>query len=184
MQYQYRDRRRKRRTLRQQWILTVSNACKEHDVRYSRFINALNDSNIKLNRKILADLAVNEPYSFKATLDQVMSKTTIAGALIQNQQAKLSYEEALQKGFLSFQIPEKEPEIPELRTVSLRFPERDAKTERDYLRISFREEDEKWKEERKLQQLSLNEQKKLPREVIDDNWQENMDLYEHKKWTK
>lgn len=82
MQHRYRDRRSKRRTLRQQWILVVNNACKEHDVRYSRFIYTLNDANIKLNRKVLANLAANKPYSFKATSDQVMSKTTIAGTLI------------------------------------------------------------------------------------------------------
>ena len=62
----------------------MNNALKEHGVRYSRFIYELNHSNVNLNRKMLADLAVNEPYSFKATIDYVMAKSTVAGAFIDN----------------------------------------------------------------------------------------------------
>ena len=71
LQYQYRDRRMKRRNLRKQWITTISAAVNEHGMNYSRFIMCLNRSNINLDRKILAELAVNEPYSFKSVLDEI-----------------------------------------------------------------------------------------------------------------
>ena len=61
----------KRRNLRKQWITTISAAVNEHGMNYSRFIMCLNRSNINLDRKILAELAVNEPYSFKSVLDEI-----------------------------------------------------------------------------------------------------------------
>ena len=72
LKYQYRDRRVKRRTVRKQWIATINAAVKEHGMNYSRFIMCLNRSNVTLDRKILAELAINEPYSFKAVLDEVV----------------------------------------------------------------------------------------------------------------
>eukprot|EP00343_Euplotes_focardii_P005126 CAMPEP_0205812276 /NCGR_PEP_ID=MMETSP0205-20121125/16689_1 /ASSEMBLY_ACC=CAM_ASM_000278 /TAXON_ID=36767 /ORGANISM="Euplotes focardii, Strain TN1" /LENGTH=139 /DNA_ID=CAMNT_0053092711 /DNA_START=220 /DNA_END=639 /DNA_ORIENTATION=- len=138
---------------------------------------------MKMNRKMLADLAKNEPLSFKVTLDLVMKNSTIGGALVNNPLAKISYQEALQKNLLSFNIPEKEPEMPDLVTYSLTNPE-DAKTDKDYMRISFREEDEAWQKEQERMALSLKEQKKHPREVLDDNWDENESLYESRKWKR
>ena len=61
----------KRRNLRRQWIQTISAAVNEHGMNYSRFIMCLNRSNITLDRKILAELAINEPFSFKSVLDEV-----------------------------------------------------------------------------------------------------------------
>ena len=60
-------------------------------------------------------------------------------------------------------------------------PEKHAKTDADYLRISYKEEDEAWMRDQELKQLNLNEQKKLDREVLTDNWQEDMSLYKHKR---
>ena len=84
LQYKYRDRRQKKRNIRRHWILVMNNALREHGIRYSRFIYELNHSNVGLNRKMLADLAVNEPFSFKATVDYIMAKSTIGGALIED----------------------------------------------------------------------------------------------------
>ena len=67
----------------------------------------------------------------------------------------------------------------------LRFPERDAKDpKKDYLRISLREEDKKWREEKEKYTLTVKEQKRLPREVIEDDWQEDTSMYDHKKGYK
>ena len=63
--YSYKHRRQKKRDFRKLWITRINAACREHGVTYSKFINALNNANIKLNRKILADLAENEPEVFK-----------------------------------------------------------------------------------------------------------------------
>ena len=58
--------------MRSDWITTINAAVREHGTSYARFANALvKESNIHLDRKILANLAVNEPYSFKAVLDEV-----------------------------------------------------------------------------------------------------------------
>ena len=63
----------------------------------------------------------------------------------------------------------------------LRFPERDAKTDADYLRVSFQEEDEEFFETNKRKTLTEKEMKKLPVEVLTDNWQEDMNMYKLKR---
>lgn len=62
--FAYRDRRVKKRNIRQLWISRINAACRESDITYSKFINGLKKANIELDRKILADLAVNEPKVF------------------------------------------------------------------------------------------------------------------------
>eukprot|EP00344_Euplotes_crassus_P001767 CAMPEP_0197002028 /NCGR_PEP_ID=MMETSP1380-20130617/6599_1 /TAXON_ID=5936 /ORGANISM="Euplotes crassus, Strain CT5" /LENGTH=134 /DNA_ID=CAMNT_0042419947 /DNA_START=277 /DNA_END=677 /DNA_ORIENTATION=+ len=133
---------------------------------------------------MLADLAVNEPYSFKATLDEVMKNNHIASAFLPKPRGDITYKEALKKNLLAFNVPEKEPEIPDLKILRLRNPERDAGTDADYYRLSFREEDEKWLADQKKLQLTLKEMKKHPREVIEDDWDENPELYKHKTWKR
>ncbi|MBE0495789.1 MAG: 50S ribosomal protein L20 [Campylobacterales bacterium] len=62
--YAYRDRRQKKRDFRRLWITRINAACRLNDVSYSRFINGLNKANIVLDRKILADMAMNDPEAF------------------------------------------------------------------------------------------------------------------------
>ena len=71
LRYQYRDRRVKRRIMRKNWIVSLSAATKELGINYSRFIMMLNRSNVNLDRKVLADLAIYEPYSFKSIVDEI-----------------------------------------------------------------------------------------------------------------
>lgn len=72
-QYAYRDRKVKKRSFRALWIQRINAATRELGVTYSAFIHALNESGLELDRKVLADLAMNEPASFKAVFDQVMA---------------------------------------------------------------------------------------------------------------
>lgn len=65
MSYAYRDRRTKKRDFRKLWVTRISAACRENEIRYSDFINSLKTRNIELDRKILADLAAQEPEVFK-----------------------------------------------------------------------------------------------------------------------
>ena len=65
--YAYIGRRLKKRDFRRLWITRISAACKMNDMNYSSFINGLNKAGISINRKMLADLAVNDPKGF-ATL--------------------------------------------------------------------------------------------------------------------
>ena len=71
-QYAYRDRRNRRRLYRREWIQQINAATREHGLPYSVFTNAIEkNSNLVLDRKILSNLALNEPYSFKSVVDEV-----------------------------------------------------------------------------------------------------------------
>jgi large subunit ribosomal protein L20 len=63
-QYSYNDRRRRPSNMRKLWITKINAACKNNDIKYSDFIKKLSDKNIILNRKVLADIAMNEPETF------------------------------------------------------------------------------------------------------------------------
>lgn len=71
MQYAYRDRRNKKRAFRRLWIARINAAARQNGTTYSRLMHQLKEKNIDLNRKVLADLAMNHPESFKAVVDQV-----------------------------------------------------------------------------------------------------------------
>ncbi|MFC1480642.1 50S ribosomal protein L20 [Candidatus Neomarinimicrobiota bacterium] len=69
--YAYRDRRVRKRQFRRLWITRINAAVRQHGMSYSRFIQALAAKNVTLNRKVLADLAVNEPQSFEAIVKSI-----------------------------------------------------------------------------------------------------------------
>jgi large subunit ribosomal protein L20 len=62
--YSYRDRKQRKRNFRKLWIARINAACKLNDFKYSLFINGLSQMNVQINRKMLADLAVNDPKAF------------------------------------------------------------------------------------------------------------------------
>ncbi len=70
----YRDRRNKKRNFRGLWIMRINAAARQYDMSYSQFMGALSKNNIKINRKVLADLAMNEPEAFKAIVNAVNKK--------------------------------------------------------------------------------------------------------------
>ena len=69
--YAYRDRRNKKREFRSLWIVRINAAVREYDMNYSQFIDKLTKAGIEINRKVLADLALNDPQAFKAIVDLV-----------------------------------------------------------------------------------------------------------------
>ena len=71
LQYAYRDRRAKKRNFRALWIMRINAASRLHGLKYSQLINKLKSNNIDINRKVLADLAVNDPDGFKAIVEKV-----------------------------------------------------------------------------------------------------------------
>ena len=71
LQYAYRDRRAKKREFRSLWIQRINAGVRSEGLTYSRFINGLNKSKIKLDRKVLADLAYNNPEAFKSLVKKV-----------------------------------------------------------------------------------------------------------------
>ena len=73
MQYAYRDRRNKKRDFKSLWIQRINAGVRAEGLTYSKFINGLNKSGIKLDRKVLADIAYNDPAAFKSIVKKVQS---------------------------------------------------------------------------------------------------------------
>ena len=69
--YAYRDRRNKKRDFRSLWIVRINAAVRAYDMSYSVFMDKLNKAGIEINRKVLADLALNNPEAFKAIVEKV-----------------------------------------------------------------------------------------------------------------
>lgn len=75
-QYAYRDRKQKKRVFRALWIVRINAAARQCGLSYSRFINGLMKADIEIDRKILADLAVNDPSAFEVLAEK--SKVALA----------------------------------------------------------------------------------------------------------
>lgn len=71
MLYSYRDRRNKKRTFRALWITRINAGARLHGLSYSQLMGKLRANDIELNRKVLADLAMNSPEAFKAIVNKV-----------------------------------------------------------------------------------------------------------------
>ena len=69
--YAYRDRKNKKRNFRALWIQRINAGARQHGLSYSEFMGKVNAKGIELNRKVLADLAMNNPEAFKAIVDTV-----------------------------------------------------------------------------------------------------------------
>ncbi|MCH2218032.1 MAG: 50S ribosomal protein L20 [Flavobacteriales bacterium] len=71
MLYAYRDRKNNKRNFRSLWIMRINAGARQYGMSYSQFMGKLKANNIELNRKVLADLAMNNPEAFKAVVDSV-----------------------------------------------------------------------------------------------------------------
>jgi large subunit ribosomal protein L20 len=71
MAYAYVGRKHKKRNFRSLWIQRINAGVREHGMSYSEFMGKLNKSGVELNRKVLADLAMNHPAAFKAVIEKV-----------------------------------------------------------------------------------------------------------------
>ena len=73
LQYAYRDRRKRKSDFRGLWIQRINAGVRMHGMTYSQFINGLKKATIEIDRKILAELAVNQPEAFKALVEKAQS---------------------------------------------------------------------------------------------------------------
>ena len=73
MQYAYRDRKKRKSAFRGLWIQRINAGVRMHGMTYSQFINGLKKATIEIDRKILAELAVNQPEAFKALVEKAQS---------------------------------------------------------------------------------------------------------------
>lgn len=71
LQYAYRDRKAKKRTFRALWIQRINAAARLHGMSYSQFMGKIHANNVGINRKVLADLAMNNPTAFEAIINSV-----------------------------------------------------------------------------------------------------------------
>ena len=71
MQYAYRDRKNKKRTFRALWIQRINAGARLHGMSYSQFMGKIHEKEINLNRKVLADLAMNHPDTFKGIVEKI-----------------------------------------------------------------------------------------------------------------
>ena len=71
MLYSYRDRKNNKRNFRSLWIMRINAGVRQYGMSYSQFMGKVKANNIELNRKVLADLAMNNPEAFKAIVDKV-----------------------------------------------------------------------------------------------------------------
>jgi large subunit ribosomal protein L20 len=71
LSYAYRDRKNKKRAFRRLWIARINAGVRQHGMTYSKFMYLLSENKVDLNRKVLADMAMNHPDTFKAIVDSV-----------------------------------------------------------------------------------------------------------------
>jgi large subunit ribosomal protein L20 len=172
LRYAYRDRKVKKRLVRRSWIHSINAAVREHGVSYSRFMCGLTRSNIDIDRKILSSLAVSEPFSFKSVVQEVNKQSDLQAMMKTSPRymriSGMSYQQALEKGFLREKAPtpqelaeiEKQLIEPKVNLYGLRYPEKDAKTPKDYMRLSYKEEDEAYILDQSRKTLTTKEMKK------------------------
>ena len=128
LQKSYKDRKRRPREYRKQWIMAINAGVREHQVSYSRFIYGLNRSNLTINRKILANLAINEPFTFKAIVDEIKAQNNLE--LIHKED--MEFIEAINRNYLVYGDVLPAPEfnansIPYLQVRPSLSPEQKAK---------------------------------------------------------
>ena len=69
MMYAYRDRRTKKRDFRKLWITRINAACRQNDISYSKFINGLSKAGVEINRKMLSEIAIDDPKTFASLVE-------------------------------------------------------------------------------------------------------------------
>lgn len=82
--YAFRDRRQNKRNFRKLWITRINAACRMNDISYSKFINGLNKAGIEINRKMLSELAIDDPASF-ASLVETAKKAANGPKVVKNE---------------------------------------------------------------------------------------------------
>ena len=91
--YAYRDRRQKKRDFRKLWITRINAACRENEISYSKFIDGLNKAGLTVNRKMLSELAIDNPRAFSDLV--VIAKDALAGK--EYKPAKIALEKKAEK---------------------------------------------------------------------------------------
>ena len=86
LKYAYRDRRQNKREMRKLWITRINAACRNNDISYSKFINGLNKAEITINRKMLSEIAIDDPKAFTNLVK--IAKDALNGKVTKNEVKK------------------------------------------------------------------------------------------------
>ena len=111
----YHGRKLRPRELKKEWIMTINAAVREHNISYSQFIWALNRSNMEINRMILAEMAINEPFTFKCIVDEIKLQSGLEGLKLNN----FSMFDALGQGHLVYGKIKEGKEAPQFSNYTL-----------------------------------------------------------------
>ena len=93
--YAYRDRKQNKRNFRKQWITRINAACRMNDISYSKFINGLAKANIEINRKMLSEIAIDDPKAFTSLVET--AKKALNGEVVKAAEVKETKKEAAPK---------------------------------------------------------------------------------------
>lgn len=95
LKYAYRDRRQTKRNMRKLWITRINAACRMNEISYSKFIDGLNKANITINRKMLSEIAINEPKAFTELVK--VAKDALNGKVAKVESVKTEEKKAAKK---------------------------------------------------------------------------------------
>ena len=107
--YAYRDRRQNKRNFRKLWIVRINAACRENEISYSRFINGLSKAGITVNRKMLAEIAIDSPKAFTDLV--IIAKDALEGKMQKHQNIKQKQKKNINKKLKKHQQKKKKKKI-------------------------------------------------------------------------
>ncbi len=122
--YAYRDRKQNKREFRKLWIVRINAACRENEISYSKFINGLNKAGVTINRKMLSEIAIDNPATFKDLVD--IAKDALNGKATKKEvQKEVKTEKAEKKA----EVKEESKDLSKLTVAELREMAKEKKVE-------------------------------------------------------
>ena len=140
-QYAFRDRRQKKRDFRKLWITRINAACRLNDISYSRFIEGLNKAGVEVNRKMLSEIAINDPKAFaelvKVAKDGKAGKIKPATEVTGNEVTV--NKSATKKAAVKKEVKEKKEEVKKEVKAKKEEIKKEVKEELDYAKMTVAE---------------------------------------------
>lgn len=99
LKYSYRDRRQTKRNMRKLWITRINAACRMNEISYSKFIDGLNKAGVTINRKMLSEIAINEPEAFTALVNTAKDALNGKVSKVEEKEPKKVKEEVKEANF-------------------------------------------------------------------------------------
>ena len=117
MMYAYRDRRTKKRDFRKLWITRINAACRQNEISYSKFINGLSKAGVEINRKMLSEIAIDDPKTFAGLVET--AKKALDGKAVKAE-SKAEVKEETKKEAPKKETKEEKTDISKLTVAELK----------------------------------------------------------------